>query len=452
MATTFCNECGFGADAPSACPVCGTSPSGGKNRPASNVGWVDSPQKPPPLPHPTASRSTIPLVHAPGRVLANRYKIIGHIGRGGMGLVLRAEDLTARKTVALKLLARAGEEDGELLARFKREVRIASELKHPNALEVYDAGFIDEITEDGSAPARRVAYYAMEFADGGSIEALIKPNAQLPFEQIETIAHQLCSVLAAAHAMGVVHRDLKPSNVLLTRGGTVKLVDFGVAKLLRQGDLTDLTGTGMMTGTVQYMAPEQLRDSKHVDARADVYALGVVLFELITGQRPFRGETPVEIAMKHVNEPAPPVSKVRPGVPLSLEKIVARCLEKDPARRFQSIRELADALLTEDESNKRERMANGDVVVTHPPKARFPLEIYTRDFRADWMPGLRLQLDDRFYRLIDRVEARPPFEVTFRFEAQNDADAIGRPLHYRSFAVAPDEGGLFGKFLKKLKG
>ncbi|MBL8911753.1 MAG: protein kinase [Archangium sp.] len=434
VAFTLCNECGFGADAPSACPVCGTNPSGGQKRAPSNVGWVDAPQKPPPLPG-------VAMLHAPGRILANRYKVLGHVGRGGMGVVLRAEDLTARKIVALKLLARAGEQDGDLVARFKREVRIAAELKHPNALEVYDAGFIDG-----------VAFYAMEFADGGSIEALIKPNAPLPFEQIETIAHQLCSVLAAAHAMGVVHRDLKPSNVLLTRGGTVKLVDFGVAKLLKQEDLTDLTGTGMMTGTVQYMAPEQLRDSKHVDARADVYAMGVVLFELIAGQRPFRGETSVEIAMKHVNEPAPPLSKLRPGVPLSLERIVARCLEKDPARRFQSIRELGDALLTEDESNKRERMANGDVVVTHPPKARVPLEIYARDVRADWMPGMRLELDERFYRLIDRVEARPPFEVTFRFEAQNDADAVGRPLHYRSFAVAPDEGGLFGKFLKKLKG
>ncbi|MFT3711601.1 MAG: serine/threonine-protein kinase [Archangium sp.] len=435
MAQTLCNECGFAVDGPRECPVCGSAPRARAT--PSNVGWVDAPQKPPPLP---VEASGPRLIHAPGRVLGNRYKIVGAIGRGGMGVVLRAEDLTARRIVALKLLAGAGENDSDLRARFRREVRIAADLKHPNALEVYDAGFVDD-----------VAYYAMEFADGGSLEGLIKPQAPIGYEQVETIAHQLCSVLAAAHAMGVVHRDLKPSNVLLTRGGTVKLVDFGVAKLLGRDDLTDLTGTGMMTGTVYYMAPEQLRDSKHVDARADVYAMGVLLFELITGQRPFRGDAPMEVAMKHVNDAPPLLSAVRPGAPRALEKIVARCLEKDPARRFQSIRELSDALLTEDETTRRERMANGDMVLTHPSGARFPLEIYTRDLRPNWVRGQRLAFDERFYRLMERVEARPPFEVCFRFEAQNDNDAIGTTVQYRTFA-SEEADGFFGKFLKKLKG
>jgi serine/threonine protein kinase len=431
---SFCQNCGFAAEGALACVICGANLSG-SGKSASQIGWTNE------ATHVGAQRNQQGqlLIGAPGGVFANRYKIIKTLGRGAMGMVIAVDDLVKNQRVALKVIM-GDASDSHLVARFRREVRIASEIKHANALEVFDAGVIEG-----------VCYYTMELIDGGSLAELLNGRDGLPFEKIDVIAKQLVSVVGAAHAKGVVHRDIKPSNVLLTKSGMVKLVDFGIAKLHESADNTQLSKTGMMSGTASYMAPEQIKDSKHVDGRADLYAIGIMLYELITGRPPFTGETTMSVAVKHLNETAPPLSTIRANVPPVLERIVHRLLEKDPAARFQSAAELLEALKSVEETSTRERMPNGDMLIVHRPGARYAVEIYTRERSGHFDEGQRVTIDGRNYRLVEKVEARPPFNVTLRFQLQNDADAIGSVIDYRAF-VTPQTGGLFSRLAKKLRG
>ncbi|MET7286454.1 protein kinase [Streptomyces sp. NPDC005573] len=277
-----------------------------------------------------------------------RFRIGRVIGRGNMGEVHQAEDLHApegspERTVAIKtiLRRRSGTQidtggNTKAVQRFSREVRIMRRLSHPNLTRLV-AGGIDETA--GGLP-----YLAMEFLDGEPLRELIAEERQLPVSWAAAIGAQIAAGLAAAHAAGVVHRDLKPANVVLTQGGTVKVLDFGMGSIVEDPDQTRLTSTGVSVGTARYMAPEQCQ-AKQVTQAADLYALGCVLYEMLVGVPPFSSESAYELARKHVNEDPSPIRAIRSDIPVELARLVERLLAKDPADRPADAVTVRDALL-----------------------------------------------------------------------------------------------------------
>src|SRR5437667_4352281 len=249
----------------------------------------------------------------PGRLLAGRYRIIALLGVGGMGEVYRADDLTLGQSVALKFLPDDAAHDEALLERFRNEVRIARRVSHPNVCRVYDVGEVDGHT-----------FFTMEYVDGEDLASLLRRIGRLPQDKAVEIARQICAGLSAAHAKGVLHRDLKPANIMLDGRGQVVMTDFGLAGLTDQ-----IHGTDVRSGTPAYMAPEQLA-GKEVTTRSDIYALGLVLYEVFTGKRVVESETMIELArLQHQETPSGPIGLVK-GLDPAVERIIMRCLEKDP--------------------------------------------------------------------------------------------------------------------------
>jgi eukaryotic-like serine/threonine-protein kinase len=285
---------------------------------------------------------TDPLV---GTVVAGRYKVIKLLGEGGMGAVYLAEHSAIEKKLALKVLHPEYATKGDIVTRFQQEAISASRIKHPNVLEVFDFGQLD----DGSF------FLAMEFLEGNDLADEIQKSRVLDARRGLGYALQICRALAAAHAKGVVHRDMKPENVFLQRTSDgediVKIVDFGIAQLRTNEEAAAgakqrrLTRTGMIFGTPEYMSPEQAA-GRHADQRADVYAVGIILYEMFTGAVPFTGETFLGVLAKHLNEAPPAMTAVYPELGLSQEfqAVVYRALEKNPDARFQSMTELSQAL------------------------------------------------------------------------------------------------------------
>jgi hypothetical protein len=248
-----------------------------------------------------------------------RYEIRRELGRGGMGIVVEAHDRETDRIVALKILSRESAETPDRRARFRSEARAASSLDHPLVARVLDTGE----TDDGRL------YLVMEHCEGRTLAALIDEGPLDP-ERARTIAIGIAEALACAHRAGIVHRDIKPSNVMICTDGTPRILDFGIAKLL---DEPALTRTGMRVGTVAYMSPEQTR-AERVDGRADIWSLGVVLHEMLTGRRPFLGRTPAAIVQAILNEEPPLPSAYRPDIPPGLDRVVRRALAKDPDARY----------------------------------------------------------------------------------------------------------------------
>jgi serine/threonine-protein kinase len=267
------------------------------------------------------------------------YVVKKTLGQGGMGTVYLCEHPLLGRKVALKLLHDEHAQDPETVDRFFNEAKAANEIRHPNIVDVIDFGWLP--AEEGH-PNR--VYLIMEFLAGRSLSAAL-PALTIP-ESLH-VARQCCLALAASHAKGIVHRDIKPENIfLIEQGGDplfVKIVDFGIAKLIRPGE-AGKTRMGMVIGTPSYMSPEQCEGMGRVDHRADVYALGVVLYEMVTKRLPFVGDSITAVALAHMSEPPPPPSSVNPGVPPEIEAIVLHALEKDPARRFQSMGDMLAAL------------------------------------------------------------------------------------------------------------
>jgi eukaryotic-like serine/threonine-protein kinase len=274
---------------------------------------------------------------APGDVV-DRYRIVSRLGSGGMGVVYKAEDTRLGRTVALKFLLAEFTGDSAALERFRAEARILSALNHPNICVIYD------ISEDD----KRI-FIAMEHVSGRRLDHLIAVTP-IPYARALRYATQIAAGLAKAHAAGVIHRDLKPGNIMVTDEGEIKLLDFGVAKLMRHGpeiasgdDAATLTAVGTLIGTAAYMSPEQA-EARVIDARSDVFAFGAVLYEMITGRRAFEGSSSIATLASVLRSEPEPISAVLPSVPPELERIVSRCLRKDPERRFQTAADLRVAL------------------------------------------------------------------------------------------------------------
>lgn len=310
------------------CPFCGTPQEG---RARSGIGERET--APPDLP-PVESQAD-PLV---GTVIADRYRILSLLGRGGMGVVYKAEHVRIGKLLAVKLLHGELSRDRDVIKRFRREADAVSRLSHPNTVQIFDFGRADNLM-----------YLAMEYVSGRDLGWIVQHEGPLPFTRVARIAAQVCASLAEAHAAGLVHRDLKPENVMVVESRSqpdfVKVLDFGLAKL-RDQQSGDITRAGALVGTPYYMAPEHIR-GEPTDGRADLYAIGALLYKAICGVAPFTAGTPVGVLTKHLTEAVVPPSQRSPrrDVPPQADDIVLKALEKDPARRYQRAEELREDLV-----------------------------------------------------------------------------------------------------------
>ncbi len=279
---------------------------------------------------------------AAGEVIAGKYVVERVLGAGGMGVVLAARHQQLGHRVAVKFIRAAAAEDASAVGRFLREARAAAALSNEHVTRVLDVGTL----ETG------VPFMVMEYLAGDDLGALLKQRGPLPVADAVGFVLQACEAIAEAHSLGIVHRDLKPSNIFVTTdpdgGPLVKLMDFGISKMMdatMAGDVNTLTANGAMMGSPSYMSPEQVRSARDVDPRTDIWALGVVLFELLAGTPPFAGETLGETFAKILGDPPRPLASVRPDVPSGLVTVIAQCLEKRIDQRFQSVSALAPRLL-----------------------------------------------------------------------------------------------------------
>ena len=265
-------------------------------------------------------------------VLGDRYLLQNRIGSGGMATIYRARDLQMDRVVAVKVLREAYSTNPKFVTRFQREARAASALQHPNIVQVYDYG-----QTDGNY------YIVMELVEGTDLRSYLSSHDVLDVDRAIIIAHDIALGLGAAHRRGIVHRDVKPQNVLIGIDGSIKLTDFGIVSLYKNAHAERLTTSGMTLGTVQYFAPEQAQ-GEIVSPAADVYALGIVMYEMLTGHPPFDGNSPVVVAMQHIQDQPEPPGQFNPSIPAALEEVILRCLEKEPGTRFPDGSQLARAL------------------------------------------------------------------------------------------------------------
>ncbi len=306
------------------CPHCG-APQGDRARTGIS----------PTLPPPPSTAQADPLV---GTVIADRYRMLSVLGRGGMGVVYKAEHIRIGKLMAIKLLHGELARDKDVVKRFKREADLASRLSHPNTVQIFDFGRADPLM-----------YLVMEYVEGRDLGRVIQHEHTLPFTRVARIAAQVCASLAESHAKGLVHRDLKPENVMIAEsaGQTdfVKVLDFGLAKL-RDQQGGEITRAGALVGTPYYMAPEYIR-GEDVDGRADLYAIGAMIYKAVCAVPPFTAKTPVGVLTKHLTETLvlPSARSVRRDLPPECDAIVARAMQRDPRDRYQHAEELRDDLL-----------------------------------------------------------------------------------------------------------
>jgi serine/threonine protein kinase len=265
----------------------------------------------------------------PGQMLGP-YRIINQIGKGGMATVYKAYQASVDRYVAVKVLPSQLAESKEFAARFQQEARFIARLEHPHILPVFDYG-----ESDG------VAYFVMRYLEAGTLKDKMVEGRPLPLKDIDKIFTQLAEALSYAHGRGIVHRDLKPANALIDSQGNIFLTDFGIAKLLESAS-PRLTQTDAILGTPAYISPEQAQ-SQPVDQRSDIYSLGIILYEMVTGSVPFVAETPLAVLFKHISDPLPPPSLVKPDVPPSIEKVILKALEKNQQNRFATAAEFVAA-------------------------------------------------------------------------------------------------------------
>lgn len=265
-----------------------------------------------------------------GSTFAGRYQIIEELGKGGMGRVYKVLDKEVNAKVALKLIKPEIASDEKTIERFRNELKVARDIAHKNVCRMYDL-----------AKEKGAYYITMEYVPGEDLKSFIRRAGFLSSGKAISIANQICEGLQEAHRMGVVHRDLKPQNIMIDKDGNARIMDFGIARSLRT---KGITGSGVMIGTPEYMSPEQV-DGKEADQRADIYSLGVILYEMVTGRVPFEGETPFSIGVKQKSEVPKPPKDINEQIPDNLSQVILRCMEKDKDNRYQSVGELHSELM-----------------------------------------------------------------------------------------------------------
>lgn len=285
-----------------------------------------------------------------GQLINDRYEIIRSIGEGGMANVYLAQDTILDRKVAVKILRGDLAEDEKFVRRFQREAISASSLNDPNIVEVYDVG-----EDDGKY------FIVMEYVQGFTLKQLIKKRGSLTLPEVVDIMLQLTSAVAHAHESYIIHRDIKPQNVIILEDGRVKIMDFGIAVALNAGEFTQ---TNSVMGTVYYIPPEQANGGA-ATIKSDIYSLGILMYELVTGHVPFKGDNPVEVAIKHMNEPIPSICEYDPEMPQSIENIILRASAKNPRNRYESAWEMHEDLET---ALDKERFNEPKVVYKYPEK------------------------------------------------------------------------------------
>ena len=274
-----------------------------------------------------------------GQKINDRYEIVKSIGEGGMANVYLAIDVILGRKVAIKILRGDLANDEKFIRRFKREALSASSLSHPNIVEMYDVG-----EDNGNY------YIVMEYIDGKTLKQLLKKRGNLTVSEATDIMLQLTSGMIHAHDSYIIHRDLKPQNIMIQENGQIKITDFGIAMALNS---TQLTQTNSVMGSVHYLPPEQA-SGKGSTIKSDIYSMGILYYELLTGVLPFRGENAVEIALKQMKEAIPSVRKQNPNIPQSVENIILRSTAKNPKNRYTDVREMYEDLKTCLDENKRD--------------------------------------------------------------------------------------------------
>lgn len=298
-----------------------------------------------------------------GQVLGGRYEVLDRIGGGGMALVYKAHDILLNRKVAIKFLRPQYVHDEEFIFRFRREAQSAASLSHPNVVSIYDVGQKDD-----------TYYIVMEFIEGMTLNDLIKDKAPMQVEEAVNIAGQICDALDHAHSNQIIHRDIKPHNILIGNNGRVKVTDFGIALA---GTNSSITQTGSVVGSVHYFSPEHAKGTA-AGAKSDLYSLGIVLYQMLTGRLPFSGESPVSVALKHLQENVEEPRKLNPLIPQSVENIILKVMRKNPDERYQSAKEMLQDLETCLRPERR-----------NEPKLIFPSDDDDDEERTRIVPAIR---------------------------------------------------------------
>ncbi|MFC5471923.1 Stk1 family PASTA domain-containing Ser/Thr kinase [Cohnella suwonensis] len=266
-----------------------------------------------------------------GHTLGGRYELLARVGGGGMALVYKAKDLLLNRYVAVKVLRQQFTHDDDFVKRFRREAQAAASLSHPNIVSIYDVGHVED-----------THYIVMEFIDGSNLNEIIRDRAPLQPAEAVRVASQICDALEHAHHNQIIHRDIKPHNILIGNNGRVKVTDFGIARAVTSSTITQ---TGSVIGSVHYFSPEHAKGVA-TGEKSDLYSLGIVLYQMMTGRLPFLGESPISVALKHLQEPFEQPRKVNPHIPQSVENIILRAMRKNPQERYQSAKEMLADLET----------------------------------------------------------------------------------------------------------
>ena len=385
-----------------------------------------------------------------GKILDGRYRLEQPVGAGGMAVVFSAIDISTGRRVAVKMLRESAAEDPQTLRRFINESRAVAMFNHNNIVKIYD------ISVDGP-----LKYIVMEYVDGMTLLDYLEFKKPIDWRDAVIYVDQVLRALDHAHMKGVIHRDIKPQNIMLLEGGYVKVMDFGIAKILDAQDQT--LNTSAAIGTVYYISPEQARNKK-VDCRSDIYSLGCMFYEMVTGERPFKAETPVAIALKQINEQPVPPSQINPKIPLGLEQIILCAMQKNPADRYQSASQMLRHIrqfendptivfvmrrptaktptsdVAIDRTKKSEEMSEESIILgasaKAPEQAQQPVQRpYRRPYQAPYQPEQAQQPRQAQQRPAERVERQPrqqaPQQQAPRRTSSQNTPPLRRPEKVR---------------------